>query len=75
MTATGEHVQLSTKVPVGLHNRFNLLADYLFENGLSEVSLPQHFARYNRNLLREYHDGLATYGNARSLNDTITLHQ
>lgn len=27
---------LSTKVSVDLHNRFNLLAEYLFEGGLSE---------------------------------------
>ncbi len=27
---------LSTKVSVDLHNRFSLLAEYLFESGLSE---------------------------------------
>ena len=62
---------LSTKVSVDLHNRFNLLAEYLFERGLSETFTTSALLRdLVEHLLKEYHDGLAIYGGSRFLNDT-----
>jgi hypothetical protein len=53
---------LSTKVSVDLHDRFNLLAEYLFESGLSESFTPSALlCDIIEHLLNEYHDGLATY--------------
>jgi hypothetical protein len=65
---------LSTKVSVDLHNRFNLLAEYLFESGLSESFTPSALL-YDiiEQLLSKYHDGLMTYENTRSLNGTNSL--
>ena len=62
---------LSTKVSVDLHNRFNLLAEYLFERGLSETFTPSALLHdIIEHLLSEYNDGLAAYENVQSLNDT-----
>ena len=59
---------LSTKVSVDLHNRFNLLAEYLFENGLSESFTPSGLLRdIIEHLLSEYHDGLVVYENKTNL--------
>jgi predicted DNA-binding protein len=61
---------LSTKVSVDLHNRFNLLAEYLFESGLSESFTPSGLLRdIIEHILTEYHDGLVAYENVQSLND------
>ena len=60
---------LSTKVSVDLHNRFNLLAEYLFERGLSETFTPSALLHdIIEHLLNKYHDGLAAYENIQSLN-------
>ena len=62
---------LSTKVSVDLHNRFNLLAEYLFERGLSESFTPSALLHdIIEHLLSKYNDGLAAYENVQSLNDT-----
>lgn len=62
---------LSTKVSIELHNRFNLLAEYFFETGLSESFTPSALLRdIIVRLLSEYHDGLAAYENVQNLNDT-----
>jgi predicted DNA-binding protein len=53
---------LSTKVSVDLHNRFSLLAEYLFECRLSESFTSSALLReIIEHLLAEYHDGLADY--------------
>jgi hypothetical protein len=53
---------LSTKVSVDLHNRFNLLAEYLFESGLSESFTPSALLHdIIEHLLGEYHEGLVGY--------------
>jgi hypothetical protein len=53
---------ISTKVSIDLHNRFNLLAEYLFESGLSESFTSSALLRdIVKHLLSEYHDGLAAY--------------
>jgi hypothetical protein len=53
---------LSTKVPVDLHDRFNLLAEYLFERGLSEDFTSSALLRdIIEQLLVEYHEGLIVY--------------
>jgi hypothetical protein len=63
---------LSTKVSVDLHNRFSLLAEYLFERGLSESFTPSALLRdIIEHLLTEYHDGLAAYESMQSLNNKI----
>jgi hypothetical protein len=50
---------LSTKVSVDLHNRFNLLAEYLFESRLSESFTASAVLRnIIEGLLYEYRDGL-----------------
>ena len=62
---------LSTKVSIDLHNGFNLLAEYLFERGLSETFTTSALLRdLVEHLLKEYHDGLAIYGGSRFLNGT-----
>ena len=62
---------LSTKVPVHLHNKFDLLAEYLFESGLSESFTPSVLLRdIIEQLLDKYHEGLIAYGNTQSLNNT-----
>jgi hypothetical protein len=59
---------LSTKVPVDLHNRFNLLAEYLFESGLSESFTSSALLREMiEDLLIEYNDGLVVYENKTNL--------
>ena len=59
---------LSTKVPVDLHDRFNLLAEYLFERGLSESFTTSALLHdIVEHLLSEYHDGLVAYQNRPSL--------
>ena len=64
---------LYTKVSVNFNNRFNRLAECLFESGLSENFTPFALLRdIIEHLLSEYKDGLVAYGNAQSLNDTIT---
>jgi hypothetical protein len=69
---------LSTKIPVDLHNRFSLLAEYLFERGLSEGFTPSALLHdIVEDILDKYHDGLAAYENSQSLNSTnipITNH-
>ena len=51
------------------HNRFNLLAEYLFESGLSESFTASALLRdIIEHLLDEYHDGLVAYENIQSLN-------
>jgi hypothetical protein len=69
---------LSTKIPVDLHNRFSLLAEYLFERGLSEGFTPSALLHdIVEDILDKYHDGLAAYENSQSLNTTnipITNH-
>jgi hypothetical protein len=53
---------LSTKVSVDLHDRFNLLAEYLFERGLSESFNPSTLLReIIEHLLSEYREVLAAY--------------
>ena len=48
-----------------------MLAEYLFEKGLSETFTPSALLRdLVEHLLIEYHDGLAIYGGSRFLNDT-----
>ena len=59
---------LSTKVSVDLHNRFNLLAEYLFERGLSESFTASALLHdIVEHLLDEYHEGLVGYENRPSL--------
>jgi predicted DNA-binding protein len=63
---------LSTKVSVDLHNRFNLLAEYLFERGLSESFTPSTLLReIIEHLLSEYREVLAA-DKIRSHYSTIT---
>jgi predicted DNA-binding protein len=63
-------IKYSTKVPIELHNRFNLLAEYLCESGLSESFTPSMLLRdIIEHLLIEYHDGLEAFENVQSLND------
>ena len=53
---------LSTKVPVDVHNRFSLLAEYLFESGLSKTFTVSALLRdIIEQLITEYRDGLAAY--------------
>lgn len=48
---------ISTKVPVDLHNRFNLLDEYLFERGLFESFTAYALLRdIIEQLLSEYHN-------------------
>ena len=48
-----------------------MLAEYLFEKGLSETFTPSALLRdLVEHLLIEYHDGLAIYGGSRFLDDT-----
>jgi hypothetical protein len=50
---------ISTKVSVDLHNKFNLLAEYLFES-----FTPSALLRYMKeSMLDEYHDGLEAHEN------------
>ena len=64
---------MSIKVSVDHHNRFALLADYLFESGLSESFTPSALLRdIIEHLLSEYNDGLVTSENVQSLNDTTS---
>lgn len=50
---------ISTKISVDLHNRFNLLAEYLFESRLSESFTASALLRNMiESLLYEYRDGL-----------------
>ncbi len=59
---------LSTKVSGDLHDRFNLLAEYLFERGLSETITPSALLRdIVEHLLDEYHSGLVVYENKTNL--------
>ena len=65
---------LSTKVSADLHNRFSLLAEYLFESGLSESLTPSALLHdIIEDLLFKYHDGLEAYGITQSLNSTNSL--
>ena len=60
---------LSTKVSVDLHSRFNLLAEYFFESGLSESFTPSALLHdIVEDILDKYHDGLGAYENIQSLN-------
>ena len=60
----------STKVSVDLHNRFSLLAEYLFERGLSESFTPSALLHdIVEDILDKYRDGLAAYENRQSLNN------
>jgi hypothetical protein len=53
---------LSTKVPLDLHNRFSLLAEYLFERGLSDTFTPSALLRdIIKYLLSGYYDVLMAY--------------
>ena len=62
---------LSTKVSVDLHNRFNLLAEYLFESGLSESFTPSALLHdIIEDILGKYQEGLSAYENSQSLNST-----
>lgn len=69
---------LSTKIPVDLHNRFSLLAEYLFDSGLSENFTPSALLHdIVEDILDKYQEGLAAYENSQSLNTTnipITNH-
>jgi hypothetical protein len=57
--------------PIDLHNRFNLLAEYLCESGLSEsFTLSTLLLDMIEHLLIEYH-GLEAFENVRSLNDPM----
>jgi hypothetical protein len=59
---------LSTKVSVDLHNRFSLLAEYLFESGLSESFTSSALLRdIIEHLLSEYHDGVEAFVNKTNL--------
>jgi hypothetical protein len=59
---------LSTKVPAELHNKFTLLAEYLFERGLSKSFTSSALLRdVVEHLLIEYHDGLVVYENKTNL--------
>jgi hypothetical protein len=65
-----ENKVLSTKVSIDIHNKFNLLAGYLFESGLSESFTASALLRdIIEHLLTEYHDGLMAYENVQNLND------
>ena len=62
---------LSTKVSIDLHDRFSLLAEYLFESGLSEsFTLSALLHDIIEDLLREYNDGLVGYEKLQSLSNT-----
>ena len=53
---------ISIKVPVDPHNSFNLLAEYLFESGLSESFTAYALLRdIIEHLLSEYSNGMANY--------------
>ena len=55
---------ISIKVPVDYHNRFSLLAEYLFESGLSESFTAYALLRdIIEQLLGKYHNGMANYEN------------
>ena len=62
---------ISTKVSVDTHNRFNLLAEYLFESRLSESFTSFALLRdITEQLLSGYHDGLVGYEKLQSLSNT-----
>jgi len=55
---------ISTKVSIDFHNKFNLLAEYLFEIGLFESFTPSALLRYMKErMLDEYHEGLEAHEN------------
>jgi hypothetical protein len=61
---------LSTKVSVDFHKRFNLLAEYLFKNGLSETFTPSALSHdIIEDTAGKYQEGLAAYENSQSLNN------
>ena len=68
----------SINTSVSLHNRFSLLAEYLFDSGLSENFTPSALLHdIVEDILDKYRDGLAAYENSQSLNTTnipITNH-
>ena len=56
------------KVSVDLHDRFNLLAQFLSQRGLSESFTPSALLRdIVEHLLDEYHSGLVVYENKTNL--------
>ena len=53
---------ISTKVSVDQHNRFNILAEYLYNNGLIESHTPSALLRASiDHLLFKHHDKLEEY--------------
>ena len=65
---------ISTKVSVDQHNRFNILAEYLYENGLTESSTPSALLRANiDDLLLKYHDKLEEYCTNSTVNRSLPI--
>ena len=70
MQFAGRNKVLSTKVSIDLHNRFSLLAEYLFERGVSEGITPSALLHdIIEDILGKYQEGLAAYEKIQSLND------
>ena len=62
---------LSTKVSLDLHYRFNLLAEYLFEMGLTESFTSSALLHdIIEDILGNYQGGLAAYEKIQGFNDT-----
>ena len=63
---------ISTKVSVDNYNRFNILAEYLYKNGLIESHTPSALLRANIDyLLLKYHDELEDYCANSTMNSSI----
>ena len=70
MQFAGRNKVLSTKVSMDLHNRFSLLAEYLFERGVSEGITPSALLHdIIEDILGKYQEELAAYEKIQSLND------
>ena len=65
---------ISTKVSVDHHNRFNILAEYLYKNGLIESHTPSALLCANIDyLLLKYHDKLEEYCANSTMNRSLPI--
>ena len=65
---------ISTKVSVDQHSRFNILAEYLYNNGLIESYTPSALLRANiDHLLLKYHDKLEEYCTNSTMNSSLPI--
>ena len=65
---------ISTKLSVYQHNRFNILAEYLYRSGLTEGHTPSTLLRASiDSLLLEYHDKLDEYCANSTMNSNLPI--